>query len=97
MVDLLERGGLHPQLDVAVDARAVFDAVAATDSCDPRGCCLQLHLISVRDRFAKGIVRRMRWVDARDMLADGPTKGGLTELCCITLQMVADSNWHAAR
>ena len=34
MLDLLERGGLHPSLDVAVDATAVFDAVAATDACD---------------------------------------------------------------
>ena len=77
MIDLLEHGGLHPQLDVAVDARAVFDAVAASDACDPQRCPLNLHLISVRDRLAQGIIRRMHWVDTRDMLADGLTKGGV--------------------
>ena len=30
-----------------------------------------MHLISVRDRFAQGIIRRLHWVDTRDMLADG--------------------------
>ena len=77
MIDLLEHGGLYPSLDVAVDAKAVFDAVAATDACDPQECSLKLHLISVRDRFAQGIIRRTHWVDTRDMLADGLTKGGI--------------------
>ena len=70
-------GGLYPASDVAVDARAVFDAVAAADACDPQGCSLKLHLISVRDRLAQGIIRRMHWVDTRDVLADGLTKGGI--------------------
>ena len=77
MIDLLEHGGLYPSLDVAVDAKAVFDAVAATDACDPQECSLKLHLISVRDRLSQGIIRRMHWVDTRDMLADGLTKGGI--------------------
>ena len=77
MIDLREHGGLHPQLDVAVDARAIFDAVAATGACDPQGCSLKLHLISVRDIFSQGIIRRMHWVDTRDLLADGLTKGGI--------------------
>lgn len=64
-------------MDVGVDARAVFDVVAATDVCDPRERSLKLQLISVPDRFARGIIRRMHWVDARDMLADGVTKVGI--------------------
>ena len=77
MIDLLEHGGLYPQLDIAVDARAIGDAVAATDACDFQECSLKLHLISVRDRLAQGIVRRLHWVDTRDMLADGLAKGGI--------------------
>ena len=56
MIDLLEHGGLYPQLDIAVDARAVYDAVAAADVCDFQGFSFQLHLISVRNRYAQGIV-----------------------------------------
>ena len=77
MVDMLENGGLYPPLDICVDARAVFDAVAATDTCEPAESSLKLHLISVRDRMFQGIIRRMFWVDTRDMLADGLTKGGI--------------------
>ena len=77
LIDLLEHGGLYLQLGVALDGRAVFDAVAATDACDPQECSLKLHLISVRDRLAQGMIRRMHWVDARDMLADGLAKGGV--------------------
>ena len=67
---------MHPQLDVAVDARAVFDVMAATDARDLEGCSLQLHFVSVPDRLAQCIVRRMHWADTRGMLADGLTKGG---------------------
>ena len=77
IIDLLEHGGLYPRLDLAVDAHAVYDIVAATDACDPLGCSLKLHLISVRDRFAQGIIRQLHWVDTRDMLADGLTNGGV--------------------
>ena len=77
MIDLLEHGGLYPSLDVAVDAKAAFHAVAATDACDPQECSLKLHLILGRDRFAQGIIRRMHWADTRGMLADGLTKGGI--------------------
>lgn len=77
MIDQLEHGGLYPRLDLAVDARAVYDAVAAADACDPQECSLKLYLISVRDRLAQGIVKRLRWVDTKDMLADGLTKDGI--------------------
>ena len=60
-----------------MDARAVYDAVAATDTCEPAESSLKLHLISVRDRMEQGIIRNLYWVDTRDMLADGLTKGGI--------------------
>ena len=71
---------MYPQLGVAVDARAVFDVVAAAGACDPQGCSSKLHQISVRDRFAQGILRRMHWVNTRDMLVDGLTKGGIDRI-----------------
>ena len=68
---------MYPPIDVCVDARAVFDALAASYVCDPQGSSLKLHLISVRDRLAQAIIRFLYWVDTRDMLADGLTKGGI--------------------
>ena len=36
MIDLLEHGGLYPRSDIAVDARALHDPVAAIDVCEPQ-------------------------------------------------------------
>ena len=77
MIRCLETGTVYPPFDLAVDARAVFDAISATDACDPAECSLKLHLISVRNRMQEGMIRRLFWVDTRDMLADGLTKGGI--------------------
>ena len=49
---MLEHGKLYPPVDVCVDARAVFDALAASDVCDPSEPSLKLHLISVRDSYS---------------------------------------------
>lgn len=76
MIDMFEHWCLYPQLDIAVDARAVYDVVAATGACDPQECPLKLHLISARDRLAQGIIRRTHWAGSRDMLAEGLIKVG---------------------
>ena len=52
-IHLFEHGALYPQLDVAADAREIFDAVAATDACDPQECSLKLHYCTW---FLPGIV-----------------------------------------
>ena len=77
MVDLLEAGRLYPPLDLGADARAVYDAVSASDVCDPAGSSQKLHLISVRDRLFQGIVRRLYWLGTRDTVAGGLTKGAV--------------------
>lgn len=80
MIDLLEVGCMHPPLDLCVDARAVYDAIRASDACEPAESSLKLHLISVWDRMTHGLIRKFWWVDTRDMLADGLTMGGIDRL-----------------
>ena len=41
---------------------------------------MKLHLISVRDRMAHGLVRKFVWFDVRDMLAYGLAMGGIGRL-----------------
>ena len=77
LVDLLEHGRLYPPVDMCVDAQAVYDALTATDICDPAESSLKLHLISIRDRLQQGIIRMLYWIDTRSMVADGLTKGGI--------------------
>lgn len=77
MIDLLESGGLYPKFDFAVDARAVSDAIVASDVGDHQGSFVKFHLIPVRDRLAQGIIRRIHWADTRDIFADGLAKGSI--------------------
>ena len=73
----LECGGLYPPIDLLVDAKSVSDAVAAPDTCTPQEASLKLHIKTIRDRLARGLLRSLSWCDTRDMLADGLTKGGV--------------------
>ena len=73
----LEAGKLDPPIQLVGDARSVFDALKASDVCDPAEASLKLHLISVRARLESGLVRTLWWCDTRDMLADALTKGGI--------------------
>ena len=77
MATALEHGNLTPAIDAVIDARAVWDAVAAADACNPLECSLKLHLLSLRDKLTQKILRQLFWADTRDMVADGMTKGGV--------------------
>ena len=73
----LEQGSLYPPIDAVLDARSVTDAVAASDCTTPQEASLKLHLLAIRDRLARGLLRSVSWCDTRDMLGDGLTKGGI--------------------
>ena len=73
----LENGRLYPPIDIFVDARSVSDAISASDVCTPQEASLRLHLIAVRDRLTRGLIRSISWTDTRDMVADALTKGGV--------------------
>ena len=73
----LEHGSLYPPIDLMVDAQSVSDAIAAPDVCAPQEASLKLHLITIRDRLTRGLLRSLSWCDTRDMVADPLTKGGV--------------------
>ena len=72
-----EAGKLYPPIDLFIDAKSVKDAISAAEVCTPQEASLKLHLITIRDRLVRGLLRSVSWTDTRDMLADGLTKGGI--------------------
>ena len=56
---MLEGGTLYPPVDFCVGARAVYDAMRALDACEFAGSPPKLHLISVRDGAAHGLIRKL--------------------------------------
>ena len=77
LMEKLEMGGLSPPIEACIDARSVFDAIAASDVTTPQEATLKLHLVSIRNRIENGVLKRLWWVDTRDMVADALTKGGI--------------------
>ena len=73
----LESGGLYPPIEFVIDAQSVYDALNVLDVCTPQESSLKLHLIAIRNRLERGVIRALWWCDTRDMLADALTKGGI--------------------
>ena len=59
----LESGGLTPRVDMAIDARAVFDALTAQDAAETSESSLKLHVLAFRDRLYRGVCSVLWWTD----------------------------------
>ena len=59
LMEKLEQGELSPPIEVCIDARSVFDAIAASDITTPQEASLKLHLVSSRNRLEKGTLKRL--------------------------------------
>ena len=68
---------LHFPLELSIDAKAVFDSIAAPEFTMPTEATLVNHLHSIREHVRDGRLSRLWWIDTRDMIADGLNKGGL--------------------
>ena len=53
LMEKLEQGALSPPIEACIDARSVFDAIAASDITTPQEASLKLHLVSIRHRLEK--------------------------------------------
>ena len=59
----LEGGALGPGIDCVCDSKSVFDVVRASDVGDPAESSLKLHVIALRDKLERGILRRFWWAE----------------------------------
>ena len=78
LVSLTERAELSIPLEVAIDAMAVFSGVTAAEVKPPREANLLMHARMIREWLDRGLVRKLWWVDTRDMLADALTEGAVS-------------------
>ena len=77
MQKLYMGGQLHFPMELSIDAKAVFDAIAVAEYNMPTEATLVNHLHSIREQVRDGRITRLWWIDTRDMVADGLNKGGL--------------------
>ena len=74
---LRERGGWATRIILAVDAMSIFAAITATQIKIPADSSLLSHLQYLRELLDHQVLNAFWWVDTRDMLADGLTKGAI--------------------
>ena len=69
----------QPRLDswLVLDARSVFEAITAQHIKTPAEKGLLLQLLWLRERLDLGQLGGLAWVDTRDMVSDGLTKGSV--------------------
>ena len=62
------------ELWLYVDNKSVFDSVTGTEVVC-KDASMKLHALYLRQMLDLGMVKCIVWIDTRDMLADGLTKG----------------------
>jgi hypothetical protein len=75
MVELQESGQNALEMDVVLDARAVFDSVASGDVKATTDKLMLLHALKMKELLSLRVASKMLWVDTRDMLSDALNKG----------------------
>ena len=77
-------GGFSP-IGLYVDAKSVYAAISATFVKTPAEKSLLTHVQFLREALERGMISVLLWVDTRDMISDGLTKGTvgreLLQLC----------------
>ena len=71
------KGGYCIPMVLQIDAMSVFAAITATYVKAPAEKSLLSHVQFVRELLDTKVLTALHWIDTRDMLADGLTKGSV--------------------
>lgn len=72
----MEETGTFPvPLEVSIDARSVFDSLKADELKNPTQVSLIMLLSAMKEALLCHTLKRLHWIDTKDMAADGLNKG----------------------
>jgi hypothetical protein len=74
---LRESGKSIVSVRVCIDAMSVFSALSSDRIKPPAEKSMLCHLLWIKELLTCGALSEFRWVDTRDMTADGHTKGSI--------------------
>ena len=74
---LHQHGGYAVPMCLYIDAYSVFAAITATFIKMPADNGQLVHLHFIRELLDNGVLKALAWIDTRDMIADGTTKGAV--------------------
>ena len=93
MRNLMQDGPLHVPVELCTDCRSLFDMIVVGEAGkDPAEATLTFPVDVLRqDSRVPRMLRAMYWIDTRDCLADGLTKGTVARAAIISL--LSESRW----
>ena len=77
IAQMQDEGRLQLPMDLFIDAKSVRDAIAADQIKVPAEKTLYIHVLAGRDLLDRKLFERLIWIDTKDMIADGMTKGSI--------------------
>ena len=80
-----EQGKLPVPIVAIVDARSVFDALVQDEIRPPSEVSLVMMLCQIKEAMRAGSLKRLFWVDTKDMIADGLNKGACSREALLLL------------
>lgn len=78
LVKLEEQGSFVIALHAVVDAKSVFDAIAAPEIKTPTEVSLVMQLCAVKEALTSRSLSKLWWCSTGDMIADGLNKGAVS-------------------
>ena len=76
-IRLTKEAGLLLEISVVTDAKNLLSASRVTYLNIPAEKNFIVHLMWLKDKLSRGVIRKLIWTDTRDMTADGHTKGSI--------------------
>ena len=77
LAKMQESGKLLLPLEVCVDAKSVYDALASDPIRVPTEKSLYIHLLAMSDLIRRGVLTKVWWIDTKDVASDALTKGSI--------------------
>ena len=75
--NLREGGGYGVEMNLLIDAQSVYASITALALKAPAEKGLLAHVQYIRELLDTGVLRSLSWIDTRDMMSDGLTKGAV--------------------
>ena len=77
IAQMQDEGRLQLPMDLFIDAKSGRDAIASDQIKVPAETTLYIQVLSGRDLLDRKLLGRLIWIDTKDMIADGMTKGSI--------------------
>jgi hypothetical protein len=91
LAECMDKGRLLLPMELSIDAKSLFDSLAAHDTKLPLESSLIVLVLQLKEMLQVGVLTALYWVDTRDMLADALNKGTISR--AMLLQLGDRGSW----